>query len=64
MIFFCSPNNPIGTAATYDQLVSLVEFAKKNGSIIIYDAAYSLYIKDKNCPKTIYEIPSCLILLC
>ncbi len=32
-------------------------FAKKNGSIIVYDAAYALYISDPNCPKTIYEIP-------
>ena len=34
-----------------------VAFAKKNGSIIVYDAAYALYISDDNCPKTIYEIP-------
>ena len=32
-------------------------FAKKNGSIIIYDAAYSLFIRDtENCPRSIYEI--------
>jgi len=37
--------------------MELVAFAKKNGSIIIYDAAYALFIKDDNCPKTIYEIP-------
>lgn len=36
---------------------SQVAFAKKNGSIIVYDAAYALYISDPNCPKTIYEIP-------
>lgn len=57
LIFFCSPNNPTGAAATREQLVELVNFAKKNGSILIYDAAYSLYISDPNCPRTIYEIP-------
>ncbi len=57
VIFFCSPNNPTGAAATREQLTRLVEFAKKNGSIIVYDAAYALYISDPNCPKTIYEIP-------
>jgi LL-diaminopimelate aminotransferase len=34
-----------------------VAFAKKNGSILVYDAAYALYISDPNCPKSIYEIP-------
>ncbi|KAK9828942.1 hypothetical protein WJX72_002939 [[Myrmecia] bisecta] len=57
LIFFCSPNNPTGAAATRQQLTELVAFAKKNGSIIVYDAAYALYISDDNCPKSIFEIP-------
>ena len=57
LIFFCSPNNPTGVAATREQLQQLVEFASANGSVIIYDAAYSLYISDPNCPKSIFEIP-------
>ncbi|XP_071725652.1 aminotransferase ALD1, chloroplastic-like [Rutidosis leptorrhynchoides] len=56
IIFFCSPNNPTGHAASYDQLTELVEFARKNGSIIVYDSAYSVYIIDKS-PRSIYEIP-------
>ncbi len=56
VIFFCSPNNPTGAVATREQLQSLVEYAKKNKSIIIFDAAYSEYIKDKNLPKSIFEI--------
>ncbi|EFJ19877.1 hypothetical protein SELMODRAFT_444047 [Selaginella moellendorffii] len=56
IIFFCSPNNPTGSSATREQLEQLVAFAKKNGSIIIYDSAYAMYISD-DCPKTIYEIP-------
>ena len=43
-------------AATREQLERLVAFAKENGSIIVYDAAYSTYISDPNCPKTIFEI--------
>lgn len=62
IIFFCSPNNPTGAAATRKQLTSLVEAAKKNGSIIIYDAAYALYIEDDDCPKSIFEIPGWCIL--
>jgi LL-diaminopimelate aminotransferase len=57
LIFFCSPNNPTGAAATRAQLTELVAHAKKTGSIIIYDAAYAIYISDPDCPKSIYEIP-------
>ncbi|CAL5183181.1 unnamed protein product [Lathyrus oleraceus] len=56
LIFFCSPNNPTGHAATRKQLQQLVDFAKVNGSIIIYDSAYSAYITDGS-PKSIFEIP-------
>jgi LL-diaminopimelate aminotransferase len=57
LIFFCSPNNPTGAAASRQQLEELVAFARANGSIIVYDAAYAQYISDPNCPKTIFEIP-------
>lgn len=56
IIFFCSPNNPTGHAATRQQLEKLVEFAKENGSIIVYDSAYAAYITDAS-PRSIYEIP-------
>lgn len=56
LIFFCSPNNPTGAAASRAQLEELVAFAKKNKSIIIYDAAYALFIEDDDCPKSIFEI--------
>jgi LL-diaminopimelate aminotransferase len=56
IIFFCSPNNPTGAAATREQLVQLVRFAKDNGSIIVYDSAYAMYISGDN-PRSIFEIP-------
>ncbi|KAL0547629.1 hypothetical protein IC582_017573 [Cucumis melo] len=56
IIFFCSPNNPTGSSATREQLTQLVQFAKKNGSIIVYDSAYAMYISDDN-PRSIFEIP-------
>ncbi|XP_068662420.1 LL-diaminopimelate aminotransferase, chloroplastic-like [Aristolochia californica] len=55
-IFFCSPNNPTGSAATRDQLTNLVQFAKDNGSIIVYDSAYAMFISDDS-PRSIFEIP-------
>nr|AVU05114.1 L-lysine aminotransferase [Huperzia serrata] len=55
IIFFCSPNNPTGYAATREQLEELVAFAKKKGSIIVYDSAYAIYMSENN-PRSIYEI--------
>lgn len=57
LIFFCSPNNPTGATATKEQLQELVDFAKANGSLILFDAAYSTYIQDDSLPTTIFEIP-------
>ncbi|XP_073309166.1 LL-diaminopimelate aminotransferase, chloroplastic-like [Primulina huaijiensis] len=56
VIFFCSPNNPTGYAASRDQLTRLVQFAKENGSIIVYDSAYAMYVSDDS-PRSIFEIP-------
>jgi len=56
IIYFCSPNNPTGAVATKSQLKELVEFAKKNRSIIIFDSSYSEYIKDTSLPRSIFEI--------
>jgi LL-diaminopimelate aminotransferase len=56
LIYFCSPNNPTGAVAAGDQLGRLVEAAVKTGSIIVFDAAYSEYIRDPALPKTIFDI--------
>lgn len=56
LIFFCSPNNPTGAAATKAQLEELVRFAKANGSIIIFDAAYAPFINDPSVPTSIFEV--------
>lgn len=57
VIYFCSPNNPTGAAATREQLERLVKYAKENGSIIVFDAAYAPFIRSDNVPKSIFEIP-------
>ncbi len=56
LIYFCSPNNPTGATATREELKKLVDFAIKNGCIIIFDAAYFAFIRNSNLPRTIYEI--------
>lgn len=57
LIYFCSPNNPTGAAAAKAELQKLVDFARRNDCIIIYDAAYFCFIRNPSLPKTIYEIP-------
>lgn len=55
LIYLCFPNNPTGATITKDMLQTWVDFANKNGSIILYDAAYEAYIHEENVPHTIYE---------
>jgi LL-diaminopimelate aminotransferase len=57
VLYFCSPNNPTGAVTTRDQLTKLVEAARNKGCLIVFDAAYSEYIRDPDLPKTIFEIP-------
>ncbi len=56
LIYFCSPNNPTGKVSSKEELTRLVEFALKNECIIIFDAAYSEFIRDPNLPKSIFQI--------
>ncbi|WP_026793430.1 MULTISPECIES: LL-diaminopimelate aminotransferase [Planktothrix] len=56
LIYLCFPNNPTGATATKEHLTAWVEYAKANGSIILYDAAYEAFISNPNLPRSIYEI--------
>ena len=56
LIYLCSPNNPTGAVATRKHLREFVDFARQNKSIILFDAAYSSFIRDKNLPRSIYEL--------
>ena len=56
VLYLCSPNNPTGTALTYDQLAAIVRWANAHGALIVFDAAYKAYITDKNVPHSIFEI--------
>ncbi|MBW8001909.1 MAG: LL-diaminopimelate aminotransferase [Planctomycetes bacterium] len=56
MIYLCYPNNPTGTVITKDQLQVWVDFARENGAIILFDAAYEAFISDPEIPHSIYEL--------
>ena len=55
MIYLCFPNNPTGEAIKKADLQAWVDFANKNGAVIIYDAAYEAYITEDGIPHSIYE---------
>ncbi len=55
MIYLCFPNNPTGAVMTKAQLQEWVDYANKNGSVILYDSAYEAYISESNVPHSIYE---------
>ncbi|MCD8011218.1 MAG: LL-diaminopimelate aminotransferase [Lachnospiraceae bacterium] len=55
MIYLCFPNNPTGATVTKDRLQEWVDYARKIGAVIIYDAAYEAYISEPDVPHTIYE---------
>lgn len=57
VIYLCYPNNPTGTVLTREQLQVFVDWAKENGAIIIYDAAYRAYVTTPGIPLSIYEVP-------
>ena len=56
LIYICSPNNPTGAAATYDQLKTWVDYANANSSVILYDSAYEAYITQPGIPHSIFEV--------
>ncbi len=56
LIYLCSPNNPTGSVMTHEDLKSFVDWANKNKAIIIFDSAYSEYVRDPSLPRSIYEV--------
>lgn len=56
VIYLCYPNNPTGTVLNKAQLKVFVDWARENGALIVYDAAYRAYISTPDIPLSIYEI--------
>lgn len=67
IIYLCSPNNPTGAVYNKDQLKKWVDFANKNGAVILFDAAYEAFVCDKDLPRSIFQIEgakTCAIEFC
>lgn len=56
MIYLCFPNNPTGTVLKKEELKKFVDYAKENKAIILFDAAYEIFITEEDIPHSIYEI--------
>ena len=46
MIYLCFPNNPTGAVVTKPQLETWVDWARRTGAVLLFDAAYEAYIRD------------------
>lgn len=67
VIYICSPNNPTGAAYTTVQLKKWVDYAKKTGALILFDAAYECFVSEEGVARSIYEVEgakSCAIEFC
>ncbi|MBQ3847245.1 MAG: LL-diaminopimelate aminotransferase [Clostridia bacterium] len=67
LIYICSPNNPTGAVFTREKLKKWVDHANKNGSVILFDAAYEAFIEEPDIPHSIFEIEgarTCAIEIC
>lgn len=56
MIYLCFPNNPTGMAASAEQLKRWVDYANREGAVILFDSAYEAFITTPGVPHSIYEI--------
>lgn len=56
IIYLCYPNNPTGTTLTRQQLKVWVDYARRHGSLILFDSAYECFITEEDVPHSIYEI--------
>lgn len=56
IIYLCFPNNPTGMTATKAELQKWVDYANREGAVILFDSAYEAFITEENVPHSIYEL--------
>ncbi len=56
LIYLCYPNNPTGAVMTHEALGRWVAYARRQGAVILYDAAYEAYVREPGVPRSIYEV--------
>lgn len=56
IVYLCYPNNPTGTVLTRSQLKMWVDYCRREGTLLLFDAAYEAYVTDPDVPRSVYEI--------
>lgn len=56
LIYLCYPNNPTGTVLSREALQAWVDYARREGCVILYDSAYEAFITEPDVPHSIYEL--------
>lgn len=56
VLYICSPNNPTGAVYTREKLEGIVRYAKSQGVVVLFDAAYEFFVDDASLPRSIFEI--------
>ena len=67
ILYICSPNNPTGAVFSREKLQKWVDYANKNGAVILFDAAYEAFIEEPELPHSIFELEgarTCAIEIC
>lgn len=67
IFYICSPNNPTGAVFSREKLQAWVDYANKNGSVILFDAAYEAFIEEPELPHSIFELEgarTCAVEIC
>lgn len=55
VIILCYPNNPTGASITLPELQKWIDYARKEGCLIIYDSAYEAYVTSPEAVRSVYE---------
>lgn len=56
LIYLCFPNNPTGAMIDTGGLRKWVDYARQHKALILFDAAYEIFIQDQGLPRSIFEI--------
>ena len=67
LIYLCSPNNPTGAVFDRRTFQSWVDYANAKDAVILFDAAYEIFIDDPAYPRSVYELDgaeNCAIEIC
>jgi LL-diaminopimelate aminotransferase len=57
LIYLCSPNNPTGAVMSRASLQRWVDYAAREGAILLFDAAYEAFIRKPGLVHSIFELP-------